>query len=311
VTSLEAVGTYLPEQRVPVRKCLEAYGFPENHIRMHERFFGFSQVRLDPGRDLVDLLVSAAGGLAELRGREHQVRYVLHARTMPVVAPYPRNPLRAAVRRLGLAHAVSFSVTQHACASGLLAVHLAGQLLAGDGDPQARALVLTGEKAFTGSARVDIGGGVMGEAAAAVLVRAGGERDRMIGYAASTHGRYSDGPWMSEPVTVEFREAYPRLLAEVIVTAVERAGLTLADLDLILPHHVNRISWLRTLRRLGLGRPGVLLLDSFPEVGHCFCADSFIGYQLACRQGRLRPGARYLMASVGLGATFAAMVFVH
>jgi 3-oxoacyl-[acyl-carrier-protein] synthase-3 len=308
---LAAVHAYLPAHTFPVRECLAAYGFSDNQIRLHERFYGFSQIRLDPDGDLTDLLVSAVSGMPELHGREHQVRYVLHARTMPVVAPYPLNPLHDATTRLGLGHAIAFSVTQHACASGLLAVELAGNLLAGDGDPDALALIIAGEKAFTASARVIVGTGVMGEGAAAVLVRGNGSRDRVLAYAVDTHGQFSAGPWMSEPVSAEFREAYPGLLAGVIRTAVERAGLTVDDLALIMPHNVNRISWLRTLRQLGIKGTDRLLLDAFPDMGHCFGADSFIGYDIARRQGRLRPGDRYLMTAVGLGATFAAMVLVH
>jgi 3-oxoacyl-[acyl-carrier-protein] synthase-3 len=308
---LAAVHAYLPAQSFPVRECLAAYGFPDKQIRLHERFYGFSQIRLDPDGDLTELLTSAVSGMPELRGRKHQVRYVLHARTMPVVAPYPLNPLHDATIRLGLGHATAFSVTQHACASGLLAVELAGNLLAGDGDPDALALIIAGEKAFTASAQVIAGTGVMGEGAAAVLVRGHGSRDRVLAYAVDTHGQFSAGPWMSEKVSAEFREAYPGLLAEVIRTAVERAGLTVDDLALIMPHNVNRISWLRTLRQLGIHDTDRLLLDAFPDMGHCFGADSFIGYDIARRQGRLRPGDRYLMTAVGLGATFAAMVLVH
>ena len=54
-----------------------------------------------------------------------------------------------------------------------------------------------------------------------------------------------------------------------------------------------------------------VLLDNVPVTGHCFCADSFINYQTARERDRLAPGDLYLMAAVGLGATFAAMVFEH
>ena len=62
-------------------------------------------------------------------------------------------------------------------ASAMLAIDLAGRLLAADEDPDALALILAGEKAFTRDAQVLPGISVFGEAAAACLVRSQGPRD--------------------------------------------------------------------------------------------------------------------------------------
>ena len=68
----------------------------------------------------------------------------------------------------------------------------------------------------------------------------------------------------------------------------------------------------------GRGSPDIIglplervFLDNVPVTGHCFCADPFINYRTALDLGRLRPGDHYLIAAVGLGATFSAMVFEH
>jgi 3-oxoacyl-[acyl-carrier-protein] synthase-3 len=255
------------------------------------------------------LLLAAAEKLDALRGREHLVRYVLAARTIPGSVPYPAVPLAQVCRSLGLA-AVSFTVTQHACASGLLAVDMAGRLLAADSDPQALALVLTGEKAFTPLAATIAGITIMGEGAAAVLVRADGERDRMLSYATRTHGRFYDAMLMSGAAAAEFNRIYSPALAEVVAAALDQAGIGPADIDLVLPHNVNLTSWHRVAAALRLP-PDRIFLDNVPVTGHCFCADPFINYQTACELGRLRLGDTYLMTSVGLGATFSAMVFRH
>ena len=73
--------------------------------------------------------MKAAAGLDALRGQEHRVRYVLYARAMPVVAPYPVNPLHEVCRALGLEHALAFTVTQQSCASGLMAIDMAAARL--------------------------------------------------------------------------------------------------------------------------------------------------------------------------------------
>ncbi|MEU6477904.1 3-oxoacyl-[acyl-carrier-protein] synthase III C-terminal domain-containing protein [Streptomyces sp. NPDC047017] len=261
--------------------------------------------------DTARLLLAAAHGLTGLRGNERRVRYVLQGRTMPVGAPYPRSTVHEVRDALGLHGAHAFCVTQHACASGLLAVELAGRLLAADGDPQALALVLTGEKVFTEGARVIPDTGVMGESAAAVLVSPGGPGDRLLGYATQTCGAFEDGMGMTPEAAEAFQEAYPQVLAQVIRSALARAGLGFGDIDLILPHNVNRLSWIPVLKELGVHGAGRVFTENIAKIGHCFGADPFLNHVSARETGRLLPGSRYVMTAVGLGATFSAMAFEH
>ncbi|MBQ1026061.1 3-oxoacyl-[acyl-carrier-protein] synthase III C-terminal domain-containing protein [Micromonospora sp. C95] len=311
MTVIEAVGGYLPPTRVRIGELLGRHGMKPNRVRMYERFFGFGEVPLDPDAGLVDLLVHTVMTLPAFEERRPLIRYVIQARTMPVVAPYPVNPLHEACRRLELEHATAFCLTQHACASGLLAIDVAGHLLAGDGEQDALALVVVGEKTFTSTPRLVNTTGVMGEGAAAILVRADGERDRVLGYASRTHGQYHAAGSMSPQQIAQFNEQYPDHLAAVILAAVENASLDLADIDLILPHNVGWMSWSRVLRSLGITGSERLFADNFAAYGHSFGADSFLNYRSACDAGRIRPGDRYLMTAVGLGATFAAMVLQH
>ncbi|MFE6038309.1 3-oxoacyl-[acyl-carrier-protein] synthase III C-terminal domain-containing protein [Streptomyces sp. NPDC056452] len=309
MTAIEAVSAYLPPQRVPVSELGPRLGVDAGQMRVYRRFYGFETVCYDPGASLTDLLVGAADKVLA-RSERGRVRYLIHARTLQLVAPHPANPLHEVRDALGLDHAVAFAVTQHACASGLLALETAGRLLASDGDPDALALVLTGEKAFTASAQIMPDVAFMGEGAAAVLVRAGGGRDRMLGYATRTHGQFSAGQHLGPELTAEYRSLYQDAFAEVVLAAVGTAGVALADVALLLPQNVNRTSWTRLCRKLGYPVDR-LLLDNLPVLGHCFCADPFIAYGTARELGRLKEGDLYLMAAVGLGATFSAMVFRH
>ena len=298
-------------EQVPVDYSLRQYGLGEERITVYRRYFGLSDVRLSPGTGLADQMHAAAAGLEALEEQRHRIRYLLHGRTMPVAAPFAVNPLHEARTALGLEHAVAFSVTQHACASGLLAVYLAGQLLAGDQDPDGLALVIAGEKAFTSCAQVIEDTAVMGEDSVAVLIGLGDGPDQMLGYATRTRGEFCTAPWLPEEKNADFSKAYPGTLAEVMLAAIESAGLRPEDIDLILPHNVNRMSWMRVLKQAGIRDRERLFLGNLAGTGHCFCADSFINYRTACEQGRLNPGDRYLMTAVGLGATFSAMVFQH
>ncbi|MGW2819056.1 3-oxoacyl-[acyl-carrier-protein] synthase III C-terminal domain-containing protein [Streptomyces sp. NPDC001415] len=308
MTSLTAVSTYLPKS-VPIAELAEQSAVDEAQVKRFQRFYGLSAVCRSPRRREDELLLAAASGLDALRGREDRVRYVIQARTFVSSSPDPTSSLRRVAEELGLRRAAVLSVTQQACASGMQAVDTARTLLAADGDPEAFALVLTGEKTFTPAARGVPRSNIGGEGAAAVLVRLGGARDgdRILGYASRTLGRFYDDVITGEESPAEFNKAYPGALAEVMRAACEEAGISFDDVDLVIPHNVNTISWRGVSGEVGIPMERIFL-DNIPVTGHCFAADPFINYGTAAQRGLLRPGSCYLLTAVGLGATFSAMV---
>ena len=318
MTALEAVSVYLPPLRIPIESLAGPLGLTDMQVKLFRRFHGLREVGRDPEASLYDLLMKAAAGLDALRGQEHRVRYVLYARTMPVVAPYPVNPLHEVCHALGLDHALAFTVTHQSCASGLLAIDMAGRLLAADTRGRAGtarmarrplALVLAGEKAFTREAQMFADTTVFGEGASACLVSAFGARDRLLAYASNVRGEFDSATGEND---ARLQREYRPSLAEVMRQALDEAGLTLDDIRVVLPHNVNLVTWQRMCLLLEFPRDRVLL-DNIPASGHVFCADVFVNYQTACERGLLQPGDRYLAAAVGAGggATFAAMVFEH
>jgi 3-oxoacyl-[acyl-carrier-protein] synthase-3 len=315
MTALEAVSVYLPPTRIPIESLADSLGLTEMQVKLFRRFHGLREVTRDPDASLYDLLMKACAGLGALRGQEHRVRYVLYARTMPVVGPYPVNPLHDVCRALGLGHALAFTVTHQSCASGLLAIDMAGRLLAADAGPgrdseaAPLALVLSGEKAFTREAQMFTDTTMFGEGAAACLVSAFGARDRMLAYAANVRGEFDSATGAND---ARLQREYRPSLAEVMLRALDEAGLALDDIRVVLPHNVNVVTWQRMCLLLKFPRERVLL-DNIPATGHVFCADMFANYATACERGLLRPGDRYLAAAVGAGggATFAAMVLEH
>ncbi|HTX27913.1 MAG TPA: 3-oxoacyl-[acyl-carrier-protein] synthase III C-terminal domain-containing protein [Streptosporangiaceae bacterium] len=325
MTALEAVSVYMPPLRIPIESLAGPLGLTDTQVKLFRRFHGLREVSRDPEASLYDLLMKAAAGLDALRGQEHRVRYVLYARAMPVVAPYPVNPLHEVCHTLGLDHALAFTVTHQSCASGLLAIDIAGRLLAGDtaaadgpddpgpgpDDPGSGplALVLSGEKAFTREAQMFTDTTVFGEGASACLVSAFGARDRLLAYASNVRGEFDSATGEND---AQMQREYRPCLAEVMRQALDEAGLTFDDIRVVLPHNVNLVTWQRMCRLLEIPVDRVVL-DNIPTSGHVFCADVFLNYQTARERGLLQPGDRYLAAAVGAGggATFAAMVFEH
>lgn len=187
---------------------------------------------------------------------------------------------------------------------------VAGTLLAADGDPDALALILAGDKTFTPFTQWVRDTSIMGEGMAAILVAADGDRDHVRGYASRIHGRDDGVIDLTPEIAKDARRIYQDALAEVVGAATEEAGIGVSDIDLVLPHNVNRVSWTVAAKNLGLPNDR-FFLDNLGATGHCFCADPFINYQTVTELGLLKPGDKYLMTAAGLGQTFAAMVLEH
>lgn len=308
MTALREVTAYRPPT-VPIEALSRRLGLTDLQTRIYRRLNGLDRIAMDDTANWTDLLLAAAAGLRELGPGAANVRYVIAARVITFAVPRNVRPLADVCDKLGLHNAVSFTVTEFACASGLLAVDLAGRLLAADNDPAATALVLTGEKAFASEIQLVPETTIMGEAAASCLVTAGGTGDRVLSYVARTHGEfYQQRP--DPRVTAAFREAYPRMVADVAGEAVREAGLDWDDIRIVLPHNVNRVSWIQIAKLIGLPLDRVYL-DGIPRYGHCFAADPFLNYLAARDAGLLVPGEPYMMVAAGLGAVASAMVLCH
>ncbi len=98
-----------------------------------------------------------------------------------------------------------------------------------------------------------------------------------------------------------FRHAVTRM-SEVTLDAVQRAGLTLADIDLFVFHQANA----RITRALGerLELDPAKVVECIETIGNASAATLPVGLAAAQADGRLRPGANVLMAAFGAGFTW-------
>lgn len=98
-----------------------------------------------------------------------------------------------------------------------------------------------------------------------------------------------------------------RVMAEATRQVVERAGLTLDDIDLIIPHQANvRIIESSVVRQLKFPREKVFMnLDRY---GNTSTASIPIALTEAVAQGRVKPGDNVVFVGFGAGLTWAAAV---
>ena len=92
---------------------------------------------------------------------------------------------------------------------------------------------------------------------------------------------------------------------EVTRECVEESGLSIDDIDLLLPIHFKRSLHEQVLTELGLTGEQSIYLDSF---GHMSAVDPLFALTLARDSGKLKDGDNIVLLAAGTGYTWAASV---
>lgn len=91
----------------------------------------------------------------------------------------------------------------------------------------------------------------------------------------------------------------------VIHQALQKSGLALQDINILLPLHSKRSMFKELLQRLNLPEEKAVYLDHY---GHMSALDPCIGLHFASQQGKLKRGDIAVAVSAGTGYTWAATV---
>lgn len=96
-----------------------------------------------------------------------------------------------------------------------------------------------------------------------------------------------------------------RTLPELITSVLERAGRSLNDLNVLIPHQANWRIIEAAMRKLKLPLEKVVI--NIDRYGNTSSASVLLALHEACSTGRLQPGNTVVMASFGAGLTWAAL----
>ncbi|HEX6686255.1 MAG TPA: 3-oxoacyl-[acyl-carrier-protein] synthase III C-terminal domain-containing protein [Candidatus Limnocylindrales bacterium] len=286
------------------------YGLSRPQTRMLRRLHGFSDLRVDPELPVLDLVSAPAGEVLRSVADRSTIKYLMFAHTTVTISPSYVHLPAAIAARFDLTEVETFTVSQQRCANSLSALDIAGNLLRADGDRSACVLLVTGEKRLASLAGLLGLSTAIGEASTACLISLDGSGDRVLSYADITRGQPEEPAWVSEAFINKIMERYTEDLTYVVGEALRRSGTHLRDIAMVVPHNVSRMLWYRTVEALGIERRRVFL-DTVGQYGHCYCSDPFLNLMVMRERGQLVAGGRYLLVSVGLGATHAAVVIEH
>lgn len=222
------------------------------------------------------------------------------------------------LHRLGVAHTCDGFDVNNACMGFLTALDLAARTVATGLHPVgvvavevlSRFLAPADPRPFV----------VLADAAGAAVL--GPARSPREGFLATAFG--NDGalrgtvslrhPGLTgEAETIRF-EATHREIAESALSGLTRSadralaacGLTMADIDWVVPHQPNG-SMLRTIQER-LGIPPERLVPVVAEVGSVGAASTAVGLDVLLRTRPVRPGHRVLLVGVGAGMAYGALV---
>ena len=112
---------------------------------------------------------------------------------------------------------------------------------------------------------------------------------------------------MTQAELTLYQKACLEHVATVLGKAAGRAGLSITDIDWIMPDLSSTMFWRKFCRKTGIERSRVCL-DLLPLRGHNNGIDALLALQHADQDGQLRPGDRCALVALGPGAYFQVIV---
>lgn len=300
---IESITLYIPDEYKLLNELAPSLALTPLDVRMFSRFYGLERFPRARGslddlfRPLLDKF--AASHAARLKA----IKYVVHTHTLPAVKPFPER-LSTLIDDYGFNRDTEFcSLTMGHCSTSLTAIeYLARKLKPGE-----YALLLIGEKAFHPKVELIDGTTIMGECACAVLVSNPQSNGNVLGRFTTQAGEFNRQSGHFTDRGPLFSDHYFTFIINSLKSAFRHFGLTSETLPWLAPHNVNLSSWNKILSELGIDK-NKIMLDNVKQYGHCFGADPFINLCAMADQGKIQPGEKVLLVSVGMGATFSSLL---
>ena len=220
------------------------------------------------------------------------------ARTRDVkhLMDFPASRLQA---DFGLDRAVAVGLGQQACTAMLGSLRLAGALLAAEPGWE-RVLCVTADRFPDGAVHEQAYNLISDGAAACVVSRRPG------GFRLVTAHQITNGG-LSQATDDETVGTYFSYVQRLIRETLQRAGLTAADIDWVVPQNTHQKAWQILSRLAGIDHARVWQ-PSLPDAGHVISADNIINLTSLVASGRLRPGQRVLLLMAGFGLNWQSVV---
>jgi 3-oxoacyl-[acyl-carrier-protein] synthase-3 len=308
--SLEHACYFVSNKFINVEQSYKQLNISQAQAKTFSRIYGIQQISVADDYSIEDFLICAVKKLvSETNLQKNKVKVLIHAHTAKVINLFGSSIIKKIQDSEKFFDALTFGMSLNNCASTLDAMELAAYFLKNH-DQDSKAIVICGEKAFTPSVQLIPNTSLTSDAASACLINLNNARNRIIAMHSETHGQYAQGIWMDEKTAKDFEKNYIFLLMGSVNAVLKKASIKKSQLKMIIPHNVNLISWVNFSREFSFDRKKIYL-DNVKKYAHCFGSDLLINYSDIVQKKLLQPGDYYLMATVGLGATFSTAIFQY
>jgi 3-oxoacyl-[acyl-carrier-protein] synthase-3 len=247
--------------------------------------------KIDP--ESVDMLVYSRALLEDSKGQK--------SRDPLNYFPYQATRFQA---ELGMNKARVLSLNEAGCVSLFSAIDLAKSFLTAERKMQR--IICVSSDILPPHARREILYNVISDAACAVSITRTSKKNKILAYKQVTKGFY----WNPKERVHELIATYFPTARTVLNQTLKEAGLTIDDIDLVIPHNVNKPSW-DILAKLFQCPEEKIYLANISKIGHTIAADAVINLESASKEGRLKPGDKVLLFTFGFGAHWACMILEH
>lgn len=300
---------YIPDTYLDVEQAGEILGLSKEHIKVYRKIYGIEKIPAAHGMPFVEFITQPVEKLLATNNiNKTDIKYLIHCHTAKVINPFGYSIVRKIKQHLQLESAVALGTSVNNCASTIASLDLLAHVL--PNDKKSKAIVVCGDYAFTPVLQCIPNTSILGDASAAILLGRQGSVNKLISISTKIEGKYAKGIWMSPEDANEFEMNYAKTLSATILDAIQKANLTKEQIKIIIPHNVNIHSWKRVANLLEIAAEKIYL-KNVRKYSHCFGADIFINYVSAKDEQIFVSGDYYVMATVGLGAVFAAAVFQY
>ncbi|WNJ94730.1 3-oxoacyl-[acyl-carrier-protein] synthase III C-terminal domain-containing protein [Vibrio ruber] len=307
---IQRISTQLPEQSISLVEQCELFELTSFKALIYKKFIGVEQIPVArPGE--IDVMLEKVIREAIPEGEEKSVHVVIHAHTCPIVGQYGQITMPRILRRLGLYQAFFSGICANRCASFFDAIDVIRTIL--EQRKGGYGILVTGESALTQELRVVENTAVAGDAAGALLFSYDDICEhfgQLLAYRTHIFGQYSQGVWLENELRSSYEQSYQSMMKDVISATLSQGGVSIEQLRWIVPHSVNRKSWLELADAIHFERSRIML-DNIAHTGHCFGSDMMLNLQRLIHSNSLAKGDHYLMLAVGLGGSFGAALFRH
>jgi 3-oxoacyl-[acyl-carrier-protein] synthase-3 len=296
---LSEIAVMVPDSRDQVAGILARSGADAFTQRL---FTGMYKLSESPSWDEEDTLDGLLIDVGRRVPGHKAVNLVLYGHTLSMQEAALRPDFVRGVRAgLGLAPSVPFyGISGVGCASLLRSLEVGSQYLRAASE-HGDVLVLGADMGSAIEAgRIVPQMTVMGDSAVALTLSRENYRYRYLGSAVRKDLRFHKGVRMTMEESREFARQCVDLVVGAMEAAMTKAGLTLQDVDWVMPHLANAMLWSSFARRSGIPHQRIVL-DLISSDGHTYGTDALKSLRSADDSGRLKAGDRCALVSIGQG----------